>query len=1397
MTNQLSRFALHVSRDTKGFLIMAKKIPSAVSKLKPKTGDSQSLRVLIIEDSEDDALLVIRALKKGGYAPEYERVETAAAMLSSLKDKTWDIVMSDYGMPHFSGEKALALLKETNIDIPLIIVSGSIGEETAVECMRLGACDYFMKGNLTRLSAAVGRELAEAQSRRERRIAEQSVIASEFRFKELFENMSSCVAIYEARADGADFIFKDFNRAAEIAEKIDRKKLIGKSVLQVFPGVREMGFWEALQRVWKTGRPEHYAASFYKDKRIEGWRENYIYKLPTGEVIAIYNDITERIKAERKILESEEKYRLLVENSSEAIFIAQDAKLKFANKASQKLFGMSNEVLTSIPFVELIHPEDREMVLGLYLRRLKGERVPEFYPFRIVASNGIVKRVEIHSTLISWQGKPATLNFLTDITERKQAEEKLLESEAHYHWLSEHITDGVWLLDMNLKPTYQSPSMEKLTGFTHEELMELPMEKRVTPESLKLALELFLELIPRIMADSDYNPLRILELEYYCKDGTILWTENKLSGIRDENGKPVSILAEVRNITERKQAEEKLALNFETQAAMNALLGLSLEGRTIKEFLESALDLVLSLQWLAIESKGAIFLADKAGETLHLHVHKGFSPELCTICKTVPYGHCLCGRAAALRAVQFADRVDERHDTRYECMPPHGHYCIPILSGDKILGVIVLYVKEGHIRSPWEEDFLKAVANSLAGTIERKQAEKALRESEQQQRIITDNIQDTVWLMDMNLHATWINPAITKAVGFTLDELTQMPLERQLTPDSLQQAQGLILQHLTAENLADKNKEINVSGEFEYYRKNGDIFWGEMNISLLRDADGKPVGFLGVGRDITKRRQMENALQETQKQLQVAYRLAEIGSWNWNFSDKTITWSEEVYRMIGRDFQQLDFHDTKHPQIYTRESWELLKKTANDSLKTGKSCQIELELVHPDGSNRWVNWIGGVIYDHRGKIAGMHGTVQNITERKRMEKALLEAQKQLQDAYRLAKIGIWNWNPSEKTITWSEELYRITGQKFEQLTFPDTHHPQVYTRKSWEQLKRAVNDCWKTGKSIQLELEVMHPDGSTHWLNWICGAIYDNSEKIIGVHGTAQNITERKRAEEEIRQHRDHLEELVAARTTELRKVNAELADENNRRKAIEEALYIAKEQAEAANQAKSDFLANMSHELRTPLNSVIGFSEVLKNQLFGPLNEKQQEYVQFILGSGKHLLNLIDDILDLSKVEAGKMELNPQIFSIKEMLTGINLMFREKALNHGIHISMEIAADVPAQINADGKIVKQIMFNLLSNAVKFTPDSGSVKITAKFAKDNNSVTLAVEDTGIGIKTDDLPKIFLPFSQIESPYTKTKTGTGLGLAVTKRLVELHGGTVQMESKLGKGSKVTIIIPISA
>ncbi len=268
---------------------------------------------------------------------------------------------------------------------------------------------------------------------------------------------------------------------------------------------------------------------------------------------------------------------------------------------------------------------------------------------------------------------------------------------------------------------------------------------------------------------------------------------------------------------------------------------------------------------------------------------------------------------------------------------------------------------------------------------------------------------------------------------------------------------------------------------------------------------------------------------------------------------------------------------------------------------------------------------------------------------------------------------------------------------------------------------------------------------------------------------------------------RSNLEETVKERTAELAK---------------------AQKEAEAANKAKSDFLANMSHELRTPLTHIIGFTELVLDNNFGGLNKTQEEFLNDVLGSSHHLLSLINDILDLSKVEAGKLELNPSIVNLPELLEKSLIMVKEKAMKHSIQLLSEISGPVNT-ISADERKLKQIMFNLLSNAVKFTPDGGKVSIIAKkcelertdksaaMGDQNSCILISVSDTGIGIKAEALNRIFNPFEQIEHSRSRTFQGTGLGLSLTKRLIELHGGRIWAESEgENRGSIFSFIIPVN-
>ena len=254
------------------------------------------------------------------------------------------------------------------------------------------------------------------------------------------------------------------------------------------------------------------------------------------------------------------------------------------------------------------------------------------------------------------------------------------------------------------------------------------------------------------------------------------------------------------------------------------------------------------------------------------------------------------------------------------------------------------------------------------------------------------------------------------------------------------------------------------------------------------------------------------------------------------------------------------------------------------------------------------------------------------------------------------------------------------------------------------------------------------------------------------------------------------LEQKVEERTRELQQALAELARQGR--------------QLEVASQHKSDFLANMSHELRTPLNAIIGFSQVLRQEMFGQVNEKQAEYLDDILSSGHDLLSLINDVLDLSKVEAGQVQLEVAPFSLREALERGVVMVRERATKDGVDVALATDPEVDV-IEGDERRIRQVIFNLLANAVKFTPAGGAVGVSAEQV--NGEVRVSVTDTGPGIAIEDHERIFEEFQQTDGGVEQGE-GTGLGLALSKRLVELHGGRVWVDSELGKGSTFVFTLP---
>ena len=358
------------------------------------------------------------------------------------------------------------------------------------------------------------------------------------------------------------------------------------------------------------------------------------------------------------------------------------------------------------------------------------------------------------------------------------------------------------------------------------------------------------------------------------------------------------------------------------------------------------------------------------------------------------------------------------------------------------------------------------------------------------------------------------------------------------------------------------------------------------------------------------------------------------------------------------------------------------------------------------------------------------------------------------------------WDPNNRIVMWNikfQEFFRLAP---ETITVGADHAGVEYLAKpaiAEKYISKENPDC----TDIKLK------DG--RWIRYIETRTAEGGRVSVGT-----DITEIRMREAELRENSSALKNTVDV----LRKSQDRIFE-------LAERYEQEKIRAEEANQSKTDFLASMSHELRTPLNAINGFSDIMKKEMFGPLGDpRYKEYISDILFSGQHLLTLINDILDMSKIEAGKMTLNTEVVFMHEMVAQVGRIIRGRA--EEAQLNLDIATEEVHEIEADPRAVKQILINLLTNAIKFTPEGGTVRV--EIVEKKTGLIIKVHDSGIGISAENIERLAKPFEQVEDTENKLNEGTGLGLALSKSLIELHGGNFKIESTVGEGTTVIFSLP---
>jgi len=684
----------------------------------------------------------------------------------------------------------------------------------------------------------------------------------------------------------------------------------------------------------------------------------------------------------------------------------------------------------------------------------------------------------------------------------------------------------------------------------------------------------------------------------------------------------------------------------------------------------------------------------------------------------------------------------------------------------------------GIFISVMNEALHRARRRADVATTEHRQAEAAVRASEERLRMVTDNARVGLVMVDRERRYTFANATYAEILGLS----ATLDLVGRRVPDVL----GSLYDDQVRPRLDRAFDGERVNYELQRPTVDGDRFYTVRYEPTIADATVAQV--IVVLAEITERKRADQAMQASEARYRALFEYAPDGIVIADAESFYLDANASMCRMLGYTRDELI---GLHASDIVAPQESKMVAPALDEIKSRSDHHREWQFRRKDGSLFHAEVLATMMPD--GNLMGM---IRDVTERKEAEEAAAQTLRRLTEAQRIGQIGDWEFDLASEAVTWSPQVYEILGRD------PHLGPPQslaegaaAYDAQSAALIRQRVARAIESGEPQDYELVGLRPNGTRVHLQARAIPRKDASGRVVGLFGTVQDITERKQTEEKIQRLNAELEHRVIERTAQLETANKQL-------EAFATAVSHDLRVAEAADQMKSSFLSTMSHELRTPLNSIIGFTSIVLQGLPGPVNAEQSRQLGTVLASARHLLSLINDVLDLSKIESGQMELHLEAFDLRASLDQVLAQVKPLADTKGLALRLTPLPSL-APIVSDRRRVDQILLNLLSNAVKFT-EHGTITVTVEAVagddsstSGSSSVQIHVADTGIGIKPENLEILFQPFRQVDSSLTRRHDGTGLGLVICQRLAQLLGGGVSVISAYGSGSRFTVSLPTVA